>query len=277
MKKNIIFILFIIVIIYIIILCYYKNIYNSYLDLKDIQNINFSNKNIKNCLLISGQIRNNYYATLFSQKIFLIDPFKLDVFCVFEDDINQNIKNEIIKLLNPKKIIWIDSSKFNYPDRKIHINYYYMMIKIKLSNHLKNIYEIENNFSYDNVIKTRPDIYIKYYLPFYIVNNNKKNIVYSPYFSFIEHIFFMGINDQIWICDNNTMNLISNSEYFFYKNCNSSEILLKKFLLNNNIKIHYFNHYSFVIDKLNSSHITFFNLYKKIFYILNKPFILKCI
>ena len=130
----------------ILITSYFCKKYNINLTIYDIINKNIYNKNKKTCILISGQVRNNFLEIYSSQKLFIIDPLNCDIFCVFNDNMDYNKKKYIEKIIKPKKILWIS-------DDNNSINMYKMYYKIYLCNKLKYNYEINNNFIYDNCIR----------------------------------------------------------------------------------------------------------------------------
>jgi hypothetical protein len=239
-----IFIIFIIIFIVILILLYSYTQYNINLTIYNIINKNIYNKNKKTCILISGQIRGNFLEIYSSQKLFIIDPLNCDIFCVFDDNIAYNKKKYIEKLIQPKKILWI--SENNNSNNIMHIMYH----KIYLCNKLKYDYEINNNFIYDNCIRIRPDLFIKSYIPDYIINNIDSNTFYTPYFyifDYFTNVYSLGVSDQIFICNSNIMDIISINNINLKNNCESSEITLKRYLKEKNINIKKFYNFYFVI------------------------------
>ncbi len=145
----------------------------------------YPNKKIAICY--SGQIRKGYYQVLNMHKLFLIDPLNADVFCYFDDIDNidnkdsNTIKNDIQKLLKPKKIFYENIDK-NQPEYINNILYctVSMYKKMYYSNQLRKEYETLTNTKYDYVVRIRPDLIIKKYLPpkiFY--ETNDKNL-YIP-------------------------------------------------------------------------------------------------
>jgi 8-oxo-dGTP pyrophosphatase MutT (NUDIX family) len=119
------------------------------------------NSEIKTCVLISGQVRDNFYQCIMSQKIFLFDPLNVDIFAVFSDDIDDDTKEYVIKLLKPKGILWIKDSKIINNKLSLPLSCYPMTRKILLCNNLKIKYEKKNNFIYDINIRSRIDLIIK--------------------------------------------------------------------------------------------------------------------
>ncbi len=279
--RYIFLLIIILTIIYLTMNYMYSLFYNTNINFVDLkQDLDYKHK--KACILISGQIRKNYYKTLLTQKLFLIEPLNADVFCVFNDTIKDEDKNKIIKLLNPKSILWVSDKDTKY-NNSIDINLFHMYFKINKCNSLKTNFENDNNINYDIAVRTRPDCYIKTYLPTNIVNNINNDTIYSPKINDIDvlsNVLNMGINDQFWLSDSKTMNTVSNI-YFkllndskITKTCKTSEIILKRFLSENKIKIQTFSDFPFIIDKLSYDNNS---LLSSIIYLFNKPNILKCL
>jgi hypothetical protein len=183
------------------------------------------------------------------------------------------MKKDIIDILKPKKIKWLIEEKTN----QFMIPLYN---KIYLCNQLKIDYEKENNMVYDLCIRIRPDLYIKNYIPDNIITNIEKDVIYSPYhddLDFVTNISFMGLTDQLWFADSNTMNKICNLYLdlpkYINDTCLTSEIILKTYIKNINIKINYFKNYYFIIEKINYEKISIFSL---IYYFWKKDSSLKC-
>jgi hypothetical protein len=210
---------------------------------KDIYENNY-NPNIKTSILISGQIRNDSFPCLLSQKIFLYDPLNVDIFAVFSDDISNEMKQKIVNILKPKSILWVKDNKHLYQNKKSP-NMYLMYEKIFLCNNLRKEYQKKNNIVYDVNIRIRPDLIVKNYIPNYVINNINQNTIYTPYINnidFVINAIYLGINDQMFIGDDNSTNIISNI-FTYIKNKNDnpniSEIYLKQYLDIFNIKINY--------------------------------------
>lgn len=259
--------LIIILIILNIINILYVSTYNSNINLlKDIYENNYNPK-IKTSILISGQIRNNFFPCLLSQKIFLYDPLNTDIFAVFSDDISNEMKQKIVNILKPKSILWFKDNKKLYQNKKFP-NAFLMYEKMFLCNNLRKEYQKINNIVYDINIRIRPDLIIKNYIPNYVINNINQNTIYSPYINnidFITNIFNLGISDQLFIGDNNSINIISDIfTHIKDDNPRISEIYLKKYINRVNVNINYFN-IRFIISKLTSENI---NIFYIIYYLL---------
>jgi len=184
---------------------YHKNIVNNITNKKH----NFTKRV---AILITGQIREDSILCLKSQMHNIINPLNADVFCEFDNNINEHEKMKIINLLNPKKILWKTHNIEIKDDVNNIIRNVVIMYKRKyICNKLKKKYESRNHFKYDIVIRCRPDLFIKEQIPEKIINNIEKNTLYYPVinnFDFITSYF--GVNDQIYISDSDTMNIIAN-------------------------------------------------------------------
>ncbi len=257
-----IYIILIILLILVIIYLLNKKLYEVdgrvYIDNLSKPNYNFANKKVAICM--SGQIRNGYEKTLLLQKIFLIDSLNADVFCCFEDT-TQEIKQFIKNNLNPKKIIYVNDIK-KIPNCKVSHGTMCMYNKIFMANQLKKEYETTYNFSYDYVIRIRPDLLIKEHLPVNIFDNIKNNIympIISNTFKKYGYPDFMAIS--------NSQNMDIYSDIFNYlislKNnkCNISETLLYMHLDKQKINGILFDYpiqlYRFAFDNLDNVFNTF--------------------
>jgi len=213
---NILIIILIIIVITIILLYFsYKYIQeylyklNGKIYIDKLKKPEYNTENKKVAICISGQIRDGYQECLLLIKFFLIDSLNADVFCCFEDCDNEN-KNYVTKELKPKKIIYI--SDYIKDDNNI-ISYgtLSMYNKIYLSNKLKIDYELENNFKYNYVIRMRPDLIVKEFLPKYIFENETDKL-YLPrkYEMFIGEDNYRKYPDFIAIGNSKIIDIYSN-------------------------------------------------------------------
>lgn len=121
-------------------------------------------------LLLSGQFRNSYkeYKSI---KEKLIDKYNTDVFISYTHTKNNLdvIPSDLLELYKPKNLEFIeipaklssDVESIKGFNRALETNptsLYSMWYGIKKTNDLKIKYELENNFKYDIVIKSRFDI-----------------------------------------------------------------------------------------------------------------------
>lgn len=174
--------------------------------------INKPKSNLKIALCISGHLR-TFESAYPSVKKYILDKLNCDVFIHTWDtlghrhrsidgslshQLTNNLINKINTFYNPKKLI-IEKNK-HFAVSKIMINQRVdnrdvvgvqsMYYKIQACNLLKKQYELQNNFTYDCVIRFRGDLLINNTLP--IVGNQDFNYLYLPT---IGH--FAGLNDQI--------------------------------------------------------------------------------
>lgn len=209
-------------------------------------------QNKKIAICFSGQIRDGYEECLTLILIFLIKKYNADVFCCFEECDN-DIKQYINNTLNPKKVKYVEN--YIKSDKNIvSMGTLSMYNKIYLSNQLKKDYENENNFTYDYVIRIRPDLIIKESLPKYIFTENKNKI----YFPYISKIFsYYGYPDFLAIGNSKLMDIYSDIFIYLLDNtnkCNISETLLYKYLNMNDVNCEIINYpiqlYRFKYDNL---------------------------
>ncbi len=273
-------IIIIIIIIIILTIITYKSIQNDFYKLNGTIHIDKFikpkydlGKNIAVCL--SGQIRDGYEQTLLMQKIFLIDGLNADVFCCFEN-CEDDKKKFIYETLKPKKILWVNDY---IPDKKnnISIGTLSMYNKIYLANQLKINYENEKNFKYDYVIRIRPDLLIKEYLPtkfFNTINTNTINMpIISPIFRYYGYPDFMaiGTSQSMDVFSDVFIHLIKNEQ----NTCNVSETLLYKYLNEKNINVNIYTDYPIQLWRF--KYDDFENIYNSFAYIysLTDRYILK--
>jgi len=183
------------------------------------------NNNIKTALCLSGYLR-TFEQNFNHLNKFIIEPLNCDIFIHIWDtvglslrgfdkstkDINvNNILHKINAMYKPKLIVIEQSRNFNFNTKILELKNFEnrdvnglmaMFYKIKQCNQLKLQYEKENNFSYDYVIRYRPDILIKQSLNVKDLNNDFINIP--------KHGDFGGINDQFAIGNSKNMNIYSN-------------------------------------------------------------------
>jgi hypothetical protein len=210
-----------------------------------VNNANKKNRNFnkKVAILITGQIREDSILCLKSQLYYIINPLNADVFCDFDNNINNNEKKEVVDLLNPINIVWKTHNIEIKNDTNNIIRNVTIMYKRKyICNKLKKNYESSNNFKYDIVIRCRPDLFIKEQIPGNIINNIEKNIIYYPIINKFDFItsYFYTISDQMYISDSDTMNKITDIyKDISGKDCNLfiPEKFLFEYINSQNIKI----------------------------------------
>ncbi len=211
-------------------------------------------KKKKVAILISGQIRDNSYQCLMTQKTFIIDFYNADVFCSFSNDVSDKIKSDITRILNPKYIKWEDSdNKYNIQEKYYH-NTYLMFKKIYLCNKYKLDYEKEHKFKYDLVIRIRPDLLITSTIPKLKLDDNT---IYFPQLTapLYKYVLksFIKITDQIAFSNSSSMDKYSNIHKYFINILKKKkkvlpEIVLAEYLNNKKINIELVD-YKFCIYK----------------------------
>jgi hypothetical protein len=124
---------------------FYKNI--NYIENKPLQ----KNNNIKIALCLTGKIDENIEKIYNNLKKNLLDHYDIDIF------MNVDIENNLVKkLYKPKKyFIYNELVKINnYLEDGMNTMYY----RIYECNKYTKIYEKENNFTYDLIIRLRVDV-----------------------------------------------------------------------------------------------------------------------
>jgi len=124
-------------------------------------------------LLLSGKFRNSFKEHI-SIKKNLIDKYDVDVFISYGYSSNNIdcVPNDLIELYNPVSFeffeyppdIYTNINSVSKYEKAIESNttsIYMMWYGIDKVNKLKSLYEIENGFKYDIVIKSRFDIEFK--------------------------------------------------------------------------------------------------------------------
>lgn len=231
-----------------------KNEYNSNIKLLNLKDTNY-NPEIKTCVLISGQVRDDFYQCIQSQKIFIFDPLNVDIFAVFSNETDEETREYIIKLLKPKEILWVKNKNFFNDNLNLPKSSYNMTYKILLCNNLKKEYEKKNNFKYDINIRSRIDLIIKSYIPENIINNIEDNTIYYPSLSAFDILnnSILKMVDQFIIGDSSSMNIFSDIFYYIIKTENNKtdfiEFFIRNYLLNNNIKIKKIKNFKFFLTK----------------------------
>ncbi len=233
--------------------------YNGKINIDELKKISNNLENIKEkkiAICISGQIRDGYIECLTLFDLFIKKKYNADVFCCFED-CESKIKDNINKIINPKKIIFVQDY-IKEKDNYVSLGTLSMYNKIYLANKLKKDYENENNFTYDYVIRIRPDLIIKEYLPDYIFNNENTNKIYFPYISDI--FSYYGYPDFLAIGNSKLIDTYSDIFLYLLENnskCNVSETLLFNYLkTKENIECEVINYpiqlYRFKYDNINN-------------------------
>lgn len=172
---------------------------------------------MKVALLLSGQYRDGD-KTLLNLKKNLLDKYNVDIFISNNYDDIPEVGGEFLKkLYNPKGIV---SSKYSEDFPKILKNCHYyskhpetnpetvfrMWYSIKQANLLKSMYESENGFKYDIVIKSRFDLDL---IDENIFLKTDKNTIFIP----IGWDHRDGCNDLFAYGDSDSMSYYCNLYY----------------------------------------------------------------
>ena len=119
---------------------------------------------------------------------------------------NTNINEDILETLKPKDYEFLGREYENKND--FHMaKYYYLIYRCNL---LKTKYEMDNNFKYDCVLITRPDIYHDKNLIQNITSHELNELViYSSEIGFQEHYFGLGSLDAAAYGTSSTIDILS--------------------------------------------------------------------
>tara|TARA_X000001036_G_C20690094_1_gene809081 strand:- start:632 stop:1315 length:684 start_codon:yes stop_codon:yes gene_type:complete len=126
---------------------------------------------------------------------------------------NSNINNDLLRTLNPKKYDFLsrkieDRIKFNLP------KYYYLIYRCNL---LKTQYELEQNFVYDCVLVTRPDVHLDINLIDILSSKSLDElVVYSSEITYQEEFFGISTMDASAYGKSSTMDIFSNAYNHIY-------------------------------------------------------------
>jgi len=127
-------------------------------------------------------------------------------------DISQEEFDNVVDWYKPKKYIFDNKKQdFFYANDHWSSLFYSLAQSIKL----KREYEIENNFEYDLVIKTRPDVVFdpNYHFSW---EHLEDNLFYTTHGGIMEHEFGMyNVNDCVFYSNSYTMDLVM--EMYFYR------------------------------------------------------------
>lgn len=169
-----------------------------------------------------------------------------DFFCFFVDGINDDIKQQIDKMLQPKVMRFVKLQQFNFdakfkePDKhEPKHSAFSMFYGISEVQRLRKEYEVSNKIKYDMVIRFRYDIHLLEDMNHLLRNVESQlgddNLVF-PF-----HAHHIGICDQLWFGRPNTMDKIIC--LFDWMRCNLDRVyfvnenILYRFLHSSNIKV----------------------------------------
>jgi len=127
-------------------------------------------------------------------------------------DVSQDEFNKVVEWYKPKKYIF-DNKKQDFFYANDHWSSLFYSLAQSIM--LKREYEIENDFEYDLVIKTRPDVVFdpRYHFSWELLEHN---VLFATQGGIMEHEFHMyNINDMIFYGTSYTMDLVS--QMYFYR------------------------------------------------------------
>jgi uridine kinase len=203
---------------------------------------------MKSALLITGYLR-CFKENINNIKKYIIDENNVDIYIHLTMDkekkyINKEIKlDEVFKLLNPKFMIVSKNLHF-HNDNKVNnlLNQNYKLLL--LNDKRKEIEELEN-IKYDNIIKIRPDVYLKQHINL----NNKYDKIQIPKDSKMDLAKLENPTDK-FLCDiiaygaNELMDKYLN----YYKDLKN--LIPKYGYINETLLYHYLNENNIVYDEV---------------------------
>ena len=240
--------------------------YSSFLNLENIKTVSYK-KNIKCAVLLTGNIYD--ISPLITQKYFIYNELKPDIYCYFNNINDNKLKDEIIQLLNPVQIIFDKNNTSDY-EKVMKLNDLMKNIEQKKNTENKNQYT--NNPKYDIIIRTRADLYVKEPIPNNIINELYENKIHKKiYIPKMENSNYysleIGVNDYFSISGRETFDIYS--QFYNYMlnekqniQCNIPEYLLKTYLTKHKVIINEFN-YDIILYKLRTNQIDYIYTYIK--------------
>ena len=244
--------------------------YSSYLNLENMKTVSYK-KPIKCAVLLTGNVYD--ISTLITQKYFIYNELKPDIYCYFNDiDVNNNkdnIKNEIKQLLNPVQLIF-DKNNISDYEKVTKLNDIIKNLEQKKNTENKN--QFTNNNKYDIIIRIRGDLYVKEPIPSNIINELYQNSIHKKiYIPKMENSNYysleIGVNDYFSISRSESFDIYSNFYNYLLNEkqniqCNIPEYLLKTYLTKNKVIINEFN-YDIILYKLRTNQIGYIYTYIK--------------
>lgn len=172
---------------------------------------------IKTAVCLSGHLR-KYKDNIAALRAHLLSNPNLDcdVFLhtwrSLDRDGGPVVDSEVIAAYNPKRLIIDGNRKFSITPLMNKMNFNLrdingllsMFFKIKACNDLKASYERENGFTYDCVIRLRPDIQLAGDVPINLSTDLNK--LYIP-----KHGDYTGLNDQFAFSNSKNMDIYSST------------------------------------------------------------------
>ena len=127
-------------------------------------------------------------------------------------DVSSGEFNELVELYQPKKYLF-DTKKPDYFYKKDHWSSLFYSLSQSIM--LKREYELDNNFEYDIVVKSRPDVVFdpRYSFAYDLIQDN---VVYTTHGGLLEHEFHgFNFNDCVFYSNSYTMDLLI--DLYFYR------------------------------------------------------------
>jgi hypothetical protein len=196
--------------------------------------------NKKVALCISGQFRE--IQITFANHITTLLPLKADIFIVGDINLTPEEKEEVIAFYKPIYHRWTDEFVPSSPQ----VNTDRMFSKIYYCDQLRQEYEKQQGFTYDYVIRIRPDIILRQPFPTEILPSIKgSNMVYFPSLTLAEvpkykNIPFSKIylTDQMFLGTSEAMKAVCEcylhlSKYTITKHCINEYILMEHMMASN--------------------------------------------
>jgi hypothetical protein len=248
--------------------------YSSFLNLENMKTVTYK-KDIKCAVLLTGNIYD--ISPLITQKYFIYNELKPDIYCYFNDinndnnnnDNNNKLKNEIKQLLNPVQLIF-DKNNISDYEKVIKLND--IIKNVEQTKNIENKNQFTNNSKYDIIIRIRGDLYVKEPIPNNVINDLYENRIYKKiYIPKMENSNYysleIGVNDYFSISRPESFDIYSQF-YNYLSNekqniqCNIPEYLLKTYLTKNKVIINEFN-YDIILYKLRTNQIGYIYTYIK--------------
>ena len=240
--------------------------YSSYLNLENIKTVSYKNP-IKCAVLLTGNVYD--ISTLITQKYFIYNELKPDIYCYFNDINDNKLKDEIKQLLNPLQLIF-DKNNISDYEKVMKLND--LIKNLEKAKNTENKNQFTNNTKYDIIIRIRGDLYVKEPIPNNIINELYENSIHkkiyipknenSNYYS-----LEIGVNDYFSVSRRESFDIYS--QFYNYMlnekqniKCNIPEYLLKIYLQKNKVIINEFN-YEIILYKLRTNQIGYLYTYIK--------------
>ena len=240
--------------------------YSSYLNLENIKTVSYKNP-IKCAVLLTGNVYD--ISTLITQKYFIYNELKPDIYCYFNDINDNKLKDEIKQLLNPVQLIF-DKNNISDYEKVMKLND--LIKNLEKAKNIENKNQFTNNTKYDIIIRIRGDLYVKEPIPNNIINELYENSIHkkiyipknenSNYYS-----LEIGVNDYFSVSRRESFDIYS--QFYNYMlnekqniKCNIPEYLLKIYLQKNKVIINEFN-YEIILYKLRTNQIGYLYTYIK--------------